>query len=366
MPLNDIPHIVKELGGRKKIEASLKANLSWIYKSFKTNNHLGSSGTRNILGKWSSPYPETTGYLLPTLLNAAPYFPKENLISLSKLQLKFFESIKTVDGAYLQNTEDAEPVVFDVAQILWGFISLVPYMEKSAPLLQEIEITRQWLRDILDNEGNFISHNYVKDFQPAYYSRIAWPLAAAENIIDSKPSRKTKALIKRLVESQNDNHSFKDWGFRKNEPALTHTIAYTLRGLWEYAEILNSKKIKKQVTLALHRLSKAIRVDGGIAGSYTEEWEGDHSFICSCGNAQLALLYMMVYERSRDKVYLERVTTLLQPLMKAQRKAAINTGAVAGSIPISGFYQRYKYTNWTQKFFSDALIKLLELDVSLK
>lgn len=361
MPLNDIQHIIDALGGKEKITASLKANLNWIYKSFKANDHLGSSGSRNIFGKWSDPYPETTGYLLPTLLNAAPYFSEENLISLSKLQLKFFESIKTVDGAYSQNMEDSEPVVFDVAQILLGLIAMVPFMEKSKDILLEIRITREWLRDILDDQGNFIAYNYVKEFQPAYYSRIAWPLGAAENIIDSRPSKKTKALVQRITESQNDNHSFKNWGFRKGEPALTHTIAYTLRGLWEYGEMVNSRQIKKQVTQALHRMSKAIRVDEGVAGSYTEEWEGDHSFVCSSGNAQLALLYMVVYERSRDKVFLERIVTLLKPLMKAQRKASINTGAISSSIPISGSYQRYKYTNWTQKFYSDALIKLLEL-----
>jgi|GEM_PF-1409949 len=363
MPLSDITDIIKELGGKEKIKTSLEANLSWIYKSFKVNKHLGSSGSRNVLGKWSPPYPETTGYLLPTLLNAAPYYQQENLISLSKLQLKFFEGIKTIDGAYCQNMAEAEPIVFDVAQILLGFIALVPYMEKSTPLLEEIEITRQWLRDILNEKGEFIAFNYVKDFQPAYYSRIAWPLAAAEIIIDSKPSYKTKALIQRLTESQNDNHSFKNWGFRKGQPALTHTIAYTLRGLWEYAEILNSKKIKKQVTLALHRLSKTIRIDGQVAGSYTEDWVGDHSFICSSGNAQLALLYLMVYERNRDKIFLERIVALLKPLIIAQKKTSINAGAISSSIPISGSYQRYKYTNWTQKFYSDALMKLLEMGV---
>jgi len=359
--LSRLKAIIEELGGKDKLTLALKENLKWIYASFKTNGYKGSSGSRSVLGKWESPYPETTGYLIPTLIAGHPYVPELGLLSLAKKQIPFFKNLRTAEGGFYSDAKNSAPIVFDTAQILLGLISLVPEVTEPDLLLDEIAITRQWLRDLLDEEGNFISHNYVLQYQPAYYSRIGWPLAFAENIIDSKPSTATKMLIHRITSSQNENHSFPNWGFYKGENAYTHTLAYTLRGLWEYAELVNSKKIKKQVKQSLHKLHQTISSEGCIAGSYDENWEGDYSFICSTGNAQLALLNLLVFERTGQKIFLDHISDLISPLLKAQRKVSLNKGAVPSSLPIWGPYQRMKFTNWTQKFFADVLMKLLAL-----
>lgn len=356
--------IIQALGGRTKLTSALQSNLDWIYQSFKVNGYHGSSGSRTVLGRWAAPYPETTGYLIPTLLLGDKYLPKHGLADIAKKQLSFFKTIRTDEGSYYSDTAKASPIVFDVAQILLGHIALVPHLEHPDTLLQEIEITKDWLSDLLDEEGIIISHNYVDNFQPSYYSRIAWPLAFAENIIDSKVSLRTKKLVENIVSLRNENSSFKNWGFHKGAAAYTHTIAYTLRGLWEYAELVNSQKIKNQVKTTLKTISKLIKENNKVAATYDEQWNGDSSYICSAGNAQLALMLLITYERTSRLEYLDTVTTLLKPLLKGQRKFSLNKGAVPSSLPIWGNYQKMKFTNWTQKFFADALMKLLELGES--
>ena len=37
-----------------------------------------------------------------------------------------------------------------------------------------------------------------------------------------------------------------------------------------------------------------------------------------------------------------------------------NKGAIPSSIPLYGPYQRFKYTNWTQKFYCDATMSVME------
>lgn len=359
--MSKLLEIINNLGGKEKLRYALSTNLLWIYKSFKVNDYLGSCASKNVIGKWSAPYPETTGYLVPTLLQSDSHLPQHGLSTLAEKQLHFFQKLRTKEGGFYSDTVASPPIVFDVGQILLGQLSLVPFVDNPDQLLQEIELTRDWLRDLLNEEGDFISHNYIPDYQPTYYSRIAWPLAYAEIVIDSKVSLRTKRLVDNILSKQNENFTFKDWGFRKGDAAYTHTIAYTLRGLWEYAEIVNSKSIKKQVKSTLKTLSTIIQKENKIGATYDEKWKGNYRYICATGNAQLALLYLIVYERTGRNEYLEPISLLLTPLLSAQRQLSINKGAVPSSIPIWGEYQKMKFTNWTQKFFTDVLIKLLDL-----
>lgn len=357
----EINSIISALGGREKLESALSENLDWIMKSFLTNNGEGSSGTRSIRGSWGSVYPETTGYLISTLYRTADYLDDEDGRAMAMSQLSFLESIENKDGSYKQSLEITDPIVFDTAQILHGLLFYSSMLSKPKQILNRTKATADWLGKQLDDEGQFGNYNYVDNYNPAYYARIAWAMASAELIKYSRPRTKTKTLIKKIAEMQNENFSFKSWGFYPDEIGLTHTIAYTLRGLWECGEILNDRKLKKRVRLSMDRLSKEIGEKGAVAASYDEDWNGDYSYQCAVGNAQLAMLYLLLYETSGMKKHLEHIELLLKPLLSKQRKVFINKGAIPSSIPLKGKYQRLKYTNWTQKFFCDVLLKLLEL-----
>lgn len=357
----EIKSIIAALGGQEKLETALSNNLEWLLKSFAVNRGAGSSGTRTMRGSWGAVYPETTGYLIPTLYHTATYLGNEEGKAMAMNQLAFLDSIANEDGSYQQSPELSEPIVFDTAQILHGLLFFSSMVDQPKATLNRTKLTADWLGTQLDDEGQFTAFNYVEGYNPSYYARIAWAMAAAELIKYSRPRTKTKTLIKKIAEMQNENFSFSSWGFYPDEPGLTHTIAYTLRGLWECGEILNDRKLKKKVRLSMNRLSEEITEHGAVAASYDQKWKGDYSYICATGNAQLALLYLILYERSGAKQNLEHVELLLRPLLAKQNKILLNKGAIPSSIPMKGKYQRFKYTNWTQKFFCDALLKLLQL-----
>src|SRR5687767_11995184 len=65
---------------RAEKEKALKLNIDWLIKA--KNQHSGEGmGTYYITEGWTSPYPETTGYIIPTLSRYAFYYPahKQNL-----------------------------------------------------------------------------------------------------------------------------------------------------------------------------------------------------------------------------------------------------------------------------------------------
>ncbi len=360
--MSELDKIIEDLGGIQKITASILANLRWVIKSFEVCDYRGSSASRKITGQWAAAYPETTGYLIPTLVSAAEAFPQLGLIDIATKQLSYYVDLQNPDGSFPSQAKGSPPYVFDTAQILLGLISLASIVTPSDQALLLIRKTKNWLQNQLSHEGNFQDHNFVSGYNPSYYSRIAWPLATAEVIIDSKVSPGTKQFIKLLSDRQTDALSFVDWSLYPNKLALTHNIAYTLRGLWECGELLNDKKLKKKVIYSLSKLSEVIQQHKQVAGRYDENWQGDYTFQCSTGNAQLALLYLLVFERTKKVSFLAIVSLLLKPLIAAQRRFSLNNGAIPSSIPVWGRYQRFQFSNWTQKFYIDALSKLLSLN----
>ena len=355
--MDNIEKILERLGGRAKLLKSLNANLTWLINSFDHNKNKGSSGTRTLRGKWGDVYPETTGYLVPTLYRLGELLDRKDACELALSQLEFFKSIQNEDGSFFQATDNDQPIIFDTAQILEGLLFIAHTCKDPKPILKMIILAVDWLGLQLDAEGVFTDYNYVENYNPAYYARVAWLMASAELIKYSKPRTKTKALIKRIATLQNKNKTFSDWSLHPNQPANTHTIAYTLRGLMECTDITHDRKIRRTFLASAKKMRDVI-LESGIAGAYDQEWNGDYDFQCATGNAQLAILYTKLYRRSGDKLYLGTIVPLLLPLIKSQRKRFIHKGAIPSSIPISGPYQRYKYTNWTQKFYCDAILEL--------
>lgn len=341
---------------------AMSESVDWLLESFHVNNDMGSSGTRSLRGKWGAVYPETTGYIVPTLYKAGELVGNDEACKVALKQIEFFSNIQNENGSFWQAMDNQSPIVFDTAQIVEGLLFIAHMSKKPRPILKMINRAVDWLGTQLDDEGRFVDHHYVPDHDPAYYARIAWLMAAGELIKYSKPRTKTKKLITRIVGLQNENKSFKDWGFHPDQPAHTHTIAYTFRGLWECANMLNDRKLRKQVRSSVHMLSHTIEEQGGIAGAYDESWQGDSAYICAVGNAQLAILYLLMYQHSGSKKYLKHVTDLMKPLVKSQRPKLVHRGAIPSSIPMSGKYQKLKYTNWTQKFYCDALYMLLTME----
>ena len=354
-----IESVIKDLGGKEKLVVTLQENLKWIKQSFKVNNNLGSSGIRSLKGTWGDVYPETTGYLVPTLHKLGLFLDDEEACELAIKQLSYFESIQNEDGSFFQSNDNERPILFDTSQIIEGLYYMAHTIPNPKPVLSMIIKAVDWLGKQLDEKGNFTDYQYVENYNPAYHARVAWKMASAELIKYSKPRTKTKALIERIAELQNENNSYKNWGFEKGAPAFSHTVAYTLRGLWECADITHNRKLRRSILKSITVLAKSI-TDNGVAGSYDQDWNGDFDYMCAAGNAQLAILFTSVYRYSGDKKFLSLVEPLLQPLLRAQRPKLIHRGAIPSSIPMRGAYQRFKYTNWTQKFFCDAILGLFD------
>ena len=79
----------------------------------------------------------------------------------------------------------------------------------------------------------------------------------------------------------------------------------------------------------------------------------------STGNAQISIICLRLYHVTNDLNYLNGALALNRYLRSTQSLTINNQnicGAIAGSYPIWGEYERFAYPNWATKFYVDALM----------
>lgn len=360
-----ITNTIKSLGGLAYLKKALEGNISWIIKSHEATSFNGSSKYRTVFGKWAEAYPETTGYLLPTLKNADTIIRSKDIKQCLKSNIEYLKSLFHQEGYF--DSGDGNIFVFDNSQILLGLLLTEDLNDGIKELTYK---NYSWLLKNISPDGVFINYNYKKNYNPSYYARIAWALLLFEKKNGLNHNQKTKTLLSYITSLQKENKHFKNASFDGSQKSFTHTIIYSYRGLWESYHLLEKTNVLDRLYNDVLEIVTNLNLSKkSFYGIYDDKWQTKTIALCCAGNAQLAILLLSMYEYRSNPVFLEVIKQLLRPLLKAQKKPHFfNTGGIPSSIPTWGPYQRFKYTNWTQKFFSDALIRLIktqELPVDL-
>jgi hypothetical protein len=77
----------------------------------------------------------------------------------------------------------------------------------------------------------------------------------------------------------------------------------------------------------------------------------------------MAQLWLYLFQMDQEQKYYDAAKDSILFVARTQKINSINSnirGAIAGSHPIFGRYERFKYPNWAAKFFIDALLALEE------
>ncbi|MDZ7691016.1 MAG: hypothetical protein U5K69_07740 [Balneolaceae bacterium] len=217
------------------------------------------------------------------------------------------------------------------------------------------------------DDGGLWNVGHYTGFNPTYYTRVAWPMLQVAHILEDALVREKAILaLDTLVERRNENGTFWGWGFKKDKPAFTHTIAYTMRGFLEASIVLDDwERYGAKVEMTLDKFFKLAELNNGrLAGSYDLEWNPADFYTCLTGNVQIALCLTRWYERNGELQLLNAASKLIDFVNGTQcTNAPVKSlnGAVAGSSPLWGRYMMGRYPNWAAKFHADALMLFLKL-----
>jgi uncharacterized protein YyaL (SSP411 family) len=325
----------------------------------------------NPLHGWTDPYPETTGYIIPTLFNVSKIDGNSYLETLAIKMADWIISLQEDDGAlpgglYYSNKKN-EKSIFNTAQMIFGLTSTWEHTNNKKYLESAVSAAK-WLSGIQEDNGTWSKYHYHETFFPSYYTRVAWPILKVATIINDKKIElaaiKTLDYIAKKVEP---NGFVRDSGFVVGSYAFLHTIAYTIRGFLE-SYLLSKKEVYINIAYKLaYKFMKKYELNKKLAGAYYENFTGIDWYRCLTGEAQITIIWLKIFEIMDDVRFVNTASKLLDSLSITQPLKDtffFKSGGLKGSQPYFGKYIAFRQPNWATKFYIDAI--LLEEDAYKK
>lgn len=352
-------------------EACIAASLQWLghAQDCSASRDGGFARHWSWLDGWAPSYPETTGYLIPTLLDQARRRGNDLLRERARRALDWLVSIQMPDGAFAGGTigqRPVAPVTFNTGQILIGLAAGV--REFGGRYEDPMHRAARWLVSVQDEDGAWsrCTSPFALPGAKAYDAHISWGLAEAARVSGEK---RYEAAVRRNMEwtvrQQRPNGWFERCCLTDFSRPLTHTIGYALRGLAEGYLLLGERWILEAALRGAHAVLGCLRQDGFLPGRLDAEWRPCVKWACLTGAVQIAAVWFLLAPHSPQPREMQeaacRAAGFVRRTIRTDGPPEI-AGGVKGSWPVDGDYGRFQLLNWAAKFAIDAF--QMELDTA--
>lgn len=325
-------------------------------------------GSFHLIDGWGASYPETSGYIICSLLEYAKEKKQTEILKRCVKCADWLLSIQKETGGWQSMTVsyNRPEVVFNTGQVIRGLYAV--YIEtQNEKYLNACNKAIDWLCKIQESDGAWRKHAYM-DLERVYDSYVDAPILKISAKTKNKAhwSMAIKNLNWIVDHKQDVNGWFSDCDntIHKNDRPILHTIAYTIDGLLDSSIYTSDKKFFNAAKKPAEKLLHIFLNEGKLAGRYNAEWLGSESTILT-GCAQISVCWLKIYQESNEEKYLNGAEKMNSFLVAAQRRTVKGTkntkGAITGSYPVWGRYENFSCPNWATKYFLDAV--LLELTI---
>ena len=372
-----------------RLHAHLAATVDWLKEAQDVQRDGGVSALYSLARGWHSSYPETTGYIIPTMLNAEEALGDEACRERAVAMAQWLVGLQYPDGAFPGDRVGrlSGPSVFNTGQILFGLLRIYQVTQQSR-YLDAARRAGRWLVQVQDRDGAWRASDYLGKTH-SYNTRTAWPLLLLhEETGEPEFLRAGQANVQWAVTRVDDTGFFADCAFdpqtnghgyglgatlrtlvrNRTLPAFftaasLHAIAYAIQGLLESAWLLKDDVAEASARRAARVLADAL-LAGRLVGWYGPGWKPAARSSCLTGVAQMCIVWLRLVERYDDRQARAAAHRAIDFLCDCQNIRSPNPairGAVPGSKPFYGLYHPFRYPNWAAKFWADALLLALGL-----
>ncbi len=353
-------------------EAVIAATTSWLCRAQDESASQDGGFARDFdLNKgWSESYPETSGYIVPSLISEATHKGDDELLVRARRALDWLVAIQRVDGGFQGGTVSQQPqvsVTFNTGQILLGLAAGTKHFGEAA-YGDAMHRAARFLAESLDEDGAWRRHPtpFAKPGDKAYETHVSWGLFEAARVAPGENYGEAGLRqVRWAVGRQNENGWFRDNDLQDPDAPLTHTIGYVLRGVIEAYRLSGDRLFLDAAQKTADALLGTISRDGRIPGQLDAEWAAAADYVCLTGSSQIAACWFLLAEELRRDDYLDAARRANAFVRRNVRTTGPNdiVGGVKGSFPIDGPYGRFQYLNWAAKFTLDAQRMELVADV---
>jgi len=350
-------------------EERARAAADWLLRSQDATPDDGASlgyfPCDGIYKGWRPSYPETTGYIITTLLRFARQFEdtqaREAAIKMAKWEITVQMPTGAVQGGPVSASGKQTPAAFNTGMVLDGWCSAY---EESAD------------KDFLD-AGRKAADFLVKDLDEAYYFKTngeyvsageiktytclcAWALYRFGILVgESQYSETAIRVIEAAIKQQESNGWFAHNCLTRSDAPLTHTHGYALQGILEVGLLAEREDFLEAARRGIDSILPKIAPNGYLPGRFYSDWEPASFSSCLTGSAQIAIVCFRLAEHSHNPLYKKcanQLVDFLKSLQSLDPQLPGIQGALGGAFPLLGEYMRSGYPNWATKYFLDALM----------
>lgn len=287
-----------------------KRSLDWLLNSIIPNSGVKVHNLSEL------PYPEVTGYIIPTLY-------KYGYIEEARELAKWLISIQNNDGGFTGAGEMKE-YIFDSAQILRGFL-----------VFKDDEIIREPIKQAIRKVTHYLYNNILNNGENGYISQYESDTIIPETILlytlkPFKEAAKYLNEIKYLDVIENLMNYYLNHKNLLQKSTLTHFLSYEIEALIE----LNKQEYVLDILKYMENKQEK--------NNYISAMEGCN-WVCTPGIAQLAVCWYKCGNSSAANkaiLYLEELQ--------------LNSGAFFGSYGDGAEYFPNVEISWVIKYYLDA------------
>lgn len=351
-------------------EKHLRETADWICRAQDYNADGGVARSFKVTGKkrygsagWQASYPETTGYIIPTMYALSDYL-NDNEYQKRALKMADWEiDIQFPSGAVMGSvvTATPSPAVFNTGQVIFGWLAAFKQCKKQKYIDAALR-AGDFLISVQETDGSWHKGDsgFALKGATTYNARVAWALIELGLATNKQEYTESgQRNIEFALSKQSENGWFEDNCLSDPENPLLHTIAYTTRGVLEAGIILEESRYIKAALKTLDSLLNCQRSDGGIPGRLQSDWSSGENWDCVTGDAQTAIAWLRAHAITGNVKYKSAAGAAIEFVKRTQNLEHLNPGirgGVKGSFPFNGPYGRFQLLNWAAKFFCDALM----------
>ena len=345
------------------IERTIAAGLDWLGRAqdHSASADGGAARDYSLLRGWAPSYPETTGYIVPTLLEQAARLNRPDLAERARRMLDWLASIQFPEGSFQGGRVDQTPrvpVTFNTGQILLGLAAGTNAFGEA--YRDPMRRAADWLVATQDVDGKWSKHPtpFAAPGLKTYETHVSWGLFEAARLEPERPwGTAGLAQVRWAIAQLRPNGWPEHCCLTRPDAPLTHTLGYTLRGIieaWRYSR----EPFYLDAALRLASgLKSALQRDGRLAGRLDAQWRPAVPWVCLTGTVQIAHCWLLLFEATSDAAWRDAgrlANAYVRRSVDPDHPDPGQRGGVAGSFPIDGDYGRLEFLNWAVKFAIDS------------
>lgn len=354
----DFWRVARRQGPPLDDDGHLRIAAQWLLAAQRAGGG-GYAHSYHLLHGWQPAYPETTGYIIPSLYRLHLRWGGADLLASVEAAARWLAAIQNADGSFADLGGARQ--VFDTGQILIGFNDLA----RNRPGLIANEAHRRaagWLASVQEADGSFIRHAY-NNRPHSYYSRVGAALiTAGALLVDGALTAAGVRNIEWTLAQQQPNGFFRHASF-DDAPAYLHTMIYIIEGLLDAYDVLADGRCIAAVLGFATPLLQAAGPASVLRSQYGEDYSVANRETCMTGLAQWAGVCVRLSRITHEPAWRVQADATLAYLKARQirsRSERLN-GGLMGSTPLTGRYMTAAIPNWGVKFFIDAVLERASL-----